>query len=137
MHILRAVITRRRLHLLVTLLLPFMALRAFLPAGYMLGAPAGSESGWGLVMCSQGLYAPPHDAGHSPGDDHQLPQASDHADHCPFAMAAAAVLPVSAIWSMPAPAFTLHFIPAATDELPPATGPPRQAPARAPPALPA
>jgi hypothetical protein len=129
------VITRRRIHLLVTLLLPFMALRAFLPAGYMLGAPGAA--GWALVMCSQGLYAPPHVSGDGHGGGHQLPQDADHSDHCPFAMATAAVIPVSALWSMPAVSFTLHFTPAATDELPPATGPPRQAPARAPPALPA
>ena len=134
MHILPAV-TNRRLHLLVTLLLPFMALRAFLPAGYMLGAPPAGETGWALVMCSQGLYAAAHDAGDDHSSGHQLPQGADHGDHCPFAMATAAVLPVAATWSMPAVSFAIHFIPAAVDHLPPATGPPRQAPARAPPAL--
>ncbi|MET0281860.1 MAG: DUF2946 family protein [Steroidobacteraceae bacterium] len=127
--------SRRRLHLLVTLLLPFMALRAFLPVGYMVAAPAAGAGQWGLVMCSEGLFPVTDHAAGAAASGHQQPGDADHSDHCPFASAAAPVIPVAATWSVLVASFTLHFISAARDQLPPATGPPRQSPARAPPAL--
>ncbi len=125
-------ITRRRKHLVLALLLPLLALRTFLPSGYMV-APTAADGGWQLVMCSQGLLAATDDgADHGATGDQHLPQDSGQ---CPFAMAGAAVLPVTTTWSFAITAATLHFIPAALEQLPPATGPPRQTAARAPPTL--
>jgi hypothetical protein len=77
------------------------ALRALIPAGYMLAAVEGHTR---LVMCPAGVYhgVPRHamsDMGHALGMNHAAHEALA-ADHCPFALAggsgllSAASLPV-------------------------------------------
>lgn len=127
----RILISRRRLHLVLTLLLPLMALRALLPAGYM---PVSENGELRVVMCSQGLMQPgdPADNGNDRGDGHQLPP---NAGECPFAHAMVAAPPVAATLGIAVPAPVLLFVSRTDGQLPPATGPPRRTPARAPPAF--
>jgi hypothetical protein len=121
------VLTRRRLHLVIALLLPLMALRSLLPAGYMTVAEHGTLR---IVMCSAGL-ALSADAGKS-STDHQLPGDSGT---CSFAHAAVSAPPVQHVVTLLDPPRELLFVSRSVDTLPPATGPPRMAAARAPPAL--
>jgi hypothetical protein len=119
--------SRRRLRLLIALLLPLMALRALLPAGYMVAADPGELR---VVMCSDGLAAwgthalpdQQHEDGHQPaGED------------CPFANATFNAPATHLLSSVAAPVPELRFASAASAQLPLATGPPRQTGARAPP----
>jgi hypothetical protein len=120
------VIARRHLHLLIALLLPLMVMRGLLPAGYMAVAEEGELR---IVMCSAGL-AMPGDAGSgSDSDDNPAPDSGN----CLFAHAATVAPPVQVVLAVTtAPV----FVPLPSDDstsLPPATGPPRLAAARAPP----
>jgi hypothetical protein len=72
-------VNRHRLQLVIALLLPFMALRALLPAGFM---PSADGDGPRLVLCSDGLSA--WNAGGGPSQ----PAHGDAGDDCPFAHAA-------------------------------------------------
>jgi hypothetical protein len=131
------VISRRRLHLVITLLLPLMALRAFMPAGYMVAPVVNAAHGatqWALVMCREGMLPRADSGADQPGPGQHQP-GTDDTDHCAFAATAAVPLPAEASWSQLVPSFMVHLVSAAADQLPPATGPPRQAPARAPPPL--
>jgi hypothetical protein len=121
--------SRRRLHLVIALLLPFMALRGFLPAGYMPRAEGGELR---IVMCSAGL-ALPAGGGHDDGD-RRLP---GHGTDCPFALAqAGGIAPPSPHGLVQvAPPRIIRLQSLTTDSLPPATGPPRRATVRGPPAL--
>jgi hypothetical protein len=123
------VIARRHLHLLIALLLPLMVMRGMLPTGYMAVTEAGKLR---IVMCSAGLAAP-GDSDSAPDRDNQRTQDSGG---CLFAHAAGVAPPVQAGVVPAAPPARLQFSFAATSHLPPATGPPRLAAARAPPHLP-
>lgn len=81
----------RRLHLVLALLLPLMALRALLPAGYM---PVSEGGELRIAMCSAGLSAPDSPDG-APADDGQLPAATDS---CPFAIAGSMAPPPQSGW---------------------------------------
>lgn len=119
-------ISRRRLHLVLTLLMPLLLLRALLPAGYMVAA---AEDGPRMVLCSAGLAGLGAPAGDSP---HELPAA---ADDCAFAHAAVYAPAPQRMPGSLAPALELRFLSQSSDDLPPSTGPPRGFRARAPPAL--
>lgn len=117
--------SRRRLRLLIALLLPLMALRALLPAGYMVAAESGEL---GIVMCSDGLAAwgtpapdPEHEDGQPAGED------------CAFANATFNAPTPHLLTSVTAPVPEFRFDSVSSAQLPPATGPPRQTGARAPP----
>jgi hypothetical protein len=119
------VIARRHLHLLIALLLPLMVVRGLLPAGYMAAAEGGKLR---IVMCSAGLppASTPDDRG---SGDHSVPDPG----HCVFAHAATLVPPPQAsLVTVAAPA-AFQFSSFDSTTLPPATGPPRAAAARAPP----
>jgi hypothetical protein len=118
------VITRRRLHLVLTLLLPLLTLRALLPTGYMVSA---AQDGPRIVMCSAGLLA-----WHAAADDarHQHPAA---AEDCLFAHAAVSAPPPHYVIGAAIAAPAMQFVAQVSKGLPPATGPPRQTSARAPP----
>jgi hypothetical protein len=119
------VISRRHLRLGIALLLPLLALRALLPAGYM---PIAGTDGVRIVMCSEGV------AGlFTPADDGHHPQPSA-GEACPFAHAALNAPPPQLSVGF-VPLVQAHFLPFAFRELPPAAGPPRQRGARAPPAV--
>lgn len=116
--------SRRRLHLIIALLLLPLSMRALLPAGYMTVA---SADGPRIVLCSGGaadLFATT--------DDGQHPAPSG-GENCPFAHALqSAPPPQLVVIAIAAPAeFSFHSF--ETSQLPPATGPPRQTSARAPP----
>ncbi len=122
------VISRRRLELAVLLLLPLMLLRGLLPAGYMVSTQQGELR---IVMCAGGLQAA---GGDQPGTENGHPDLSGSGD-CPFAQAMFHAPPVQFVTGVAVPAGAVRFISSAAEELPPATGPPRQRAARAPPAL--
>ncbi len=71
----------RRLHLesLSLWLLPFLALRLLLPAGFM---PVASAEGLNLAFCVGGFAVD--------SDASKAPQSRDHADPCPFGVNASA-----------------------------------------------
>jgi hypothetical protein len=120
------VISRRHLHLLIALLLPLMVMRGMLPAGYMAVAEEGKLR---IVMCSAGLTLP-GDA--DPGTDDS--RSSDPGT-CLFAHATSVAPPVLAVVGI-APTHTpVQLVSLESGSLPPATGPPRLAAARAPPAV--
>ncbi len=116
-------LTRRLKRLTIALLLPLLALRGMLPAGYM---PVAEQGELRIVMCSAGLAAwetQPED-----GAGRQLPP---NAGQCAFAQSAAAP-PVIALQPVAAPSlitfaatpraiFVAPWVPAHT---PPARGPP-------------
>lgn len=110
-----------RRHLTIALLLPLLALRALLPAGFMPVVDAGELR---IVMCADGLQLPTGDSGHSD---------SSGGNDCPFAHASLNAPPVQsgAIIALRAPEF--HAVTSANSHLPATTGPPRTAAARAPP----
>lgn len=114
---------RRHLRLVLALLLPLMALRALLPAGTM---PVAEDGGLRIVMCSAGLAQPGDDG------DHELPP---NAGDCPFAHAATLAPPSQPVIGPFTTPITVRFHSTRATTLPPATGPPRVASARAPPAL--
>lgn len=87
------VLTRRRLHLVLALLLPLLALRALLPTGYM---PVTEGGELRFALCSAGLAGPATDE--APAGDQQLPPNSDS---CPFALASAMAPPPVATWHAP------------------------------------
>jgi hypothetical protein len=120
------VISRRRIRHVIALLLPLMVLRALLPAGFM---PVAEHGELRMVMCSAGLALP--------GTDHSGKGTQDHtgSDSCPFAHAAASAPPTQHVVAITEPLREVRFLSLAIDTLPPATGPPRTAAARAPPAL--
>lgn len=122
-------ITRRHLRRVLALLLPLMVLRALLPAGYM---PAAHDGGLRIVMCSAGLALPAGDHDNNSGEGNQPAAGSDD---CPFAHAAISAPPVQFIAAGIEPLRDARFVSSTTDGLPPSTGPPRTAAARAPPAL--
>ncbi len=97
---------RRRLHFVIALLLPLMALRAMLPAGYMLDAGQG---GLRIVMCSEGLQA-------APLGDNSDQSSNGHGQRdsgsCPFAHAAVSAPPPSASPSIAMVRFDAGRIPA-------------------------
>lgn len=113
-------VTRSRRHLLIALLLPLLALRALLPAGYMAEAHAGE---FRLVMCADGLQLPadPGDEGHAAEEE-----------HCLFAQAAQAAVAVAS-WVLPATPALSRTLPGMGHLLAPTTGPPRTDRARGPP----
>jgi hypothetical protein len=117
-------VTASRRRLLIALLLPVLALRVLLPAGFMPVADAGELR---IVMCSDGMQLP----GTGPGD------SGGHPPHemgkCPFASAGFHAPPTQfvATAGMPVLSVQFHSFPAA--DLPPTTGPPRTSAARAPP----
>lgn len=137
--------TRRRLHLLLVLLLPLLALRALLPVGYM---PVADAHGLHLILCnaqradrSTLLHDPArHDAAHHDLAQHGAGQhdpahhgqSGSHGD-CPFAHAPFNAPPPHVASGVLAPAPELHFVVRSFQNLGPLTGPPRQAGARAPP----
>lgn len=124
-------ISRRHLRIAVALLLPLLALRALLPAGYMVANAAGELR---IVMCSTGLAAWGAPAPAMPGDhDKPLP---DHGDDCPFAHSSMQAPPPYLVHSADAPVPVFLFPSNPSDHIPPATGPPRQHGARAPPVSP-
>jgi len=118
---------RRHLHLLIALLLPLMVMRGMLPAGYMATAEGGKLR---IVMCSAGL-APADSRDGSGSGDHSAPDPG----HCLFAHAATLVPPVQATLVAVAVPETVQFSSLESTTLPPATGPPRAAAARAPPSF--
>jgi hypothetical protein len=112
----------------VALLLPLLAMRALLPADYMLAVASGELR---IVMCQPGL-ASWSDAATGMAHQHgkQLP---DHADECPFAHAVANAPPPHIVRGHVSAAPAAGFRAIRSDHQPPATGPPRQHGARAPP----
>ena len=119
-------ISRRNLRLLIALMLPLMVLRGLLPTGYMAAAEGGKLR---IVMCSAGLVA---------GDKSPDTGTGDHTvtdpGHCLFAHAATLAPPAQAVLTVATT--VLHYWSSADFRtLPPATGPPRTAAARAPPAF--
>jgi hypothetical protein len=124
------VISRRHLYLVLTLLMPLLTLRALLPAGYMVAA---AGDGARIVLCSEGFAAL-----HAPADASQQPQPAGDGDgdgDCAFAHAASSAPPPHYVAGAFIPALEVGFRSAVADALPPATGPPRHAGARAPPAF--
>jgi hypothetical protein len=121
------VISRRHMYLVLTLLMPLLTLRALLPAGYMVSA---AGDGPRIVLCSEGLAGWNAAADESRHD--QLPAA---ADDCPFALASLHAPPPHVVTRSFAPTLVSAFLSQSSDQLPPATGPPRQYSARAPPAF--
>jgi hypothetical protein len=113
--------SRRRL--LIALLLPVLALRVLLPAGFMPLAEGGELR---IVMCSEGMQIPGTDS----GDGH--PQGDDMGK-CPFASAGSPAPPSYFVAGAIAAPLGTQFISLAAEDLPPSTGPPRAAAARAPP----
>lgn len=111
--------SRRRL--LIALLLPVLALRVLLPAGFMPVVEAGELR---IVMCAEGLQGQPGDGGHP---------ATEDGNNCPFAHASLNAPPMQsgALVALPAPQFqSISFV---DSNLPATTGPPRTTAARAPP----
>lgn len=122
-------ITRRPLRLGIALLLPLMALRALLPAGFM---PVPDSGGFALVMCSAGLASTAGDPATS-DDDHPRDPGTGL---CAFALAASTVPPPTQhTIALVDPLRESRGFQREPDLFPPATGPPRTAAARAPPAL--
>jgi hypothetical protein len=120
------VFTRRRLHLIIALLLVPLSLRALLPAGYMTVAGADGPR---IMLCSDGaagLFAATDDG------QHQAPAAGED---CPFAHALQSAPPPQVVIAAIAAPAESGFPSSDSSQLPPATGPPRQTGARAPPAL--
>lgn len=118
--------SRRRLYLVLTLLMPLLTLRALLPAGYMVAAEGDGPR---IVMCSGGLAA-----WSAPADsDPHHPQPAAGGEDCAFAHAAMNAPPPHWVAGELVPALQVRFFASASDSLPPATGPPRQGGARAPP----
>ena len=117
------VISSRRLHLVIALMLPIMMMRGLLPAGYMAVAEHGELR---IAMCSGGVA--------SPVDDHGNHAAGG--PDCAFALAHAGTAPPSqhvlALLEPPPAIGLLSFTPASR---PPATGPPRTMAVRGPPLL--
>jgi hypothetical protein len=118
--------TRRRLHFVLALLLPLLALRVLLPAGYMATADA---DGLRIVLCSEGLAA-----WNTPDGDPAPHQQPDGANDCPFAHAALNAPPPHYLAGAAIASTDLGFIPDLSRALPPSVGPPRTGGARAPPA---
>lgn len=95
-------ISRSRLHLVIALLLPLLALKALLPPGYM---PSAGDGQLRIVMCSAGLAA---------FTDHGDPDAPPAAqDSCAFAMAGVAA---------PPPSIAIYWLPSSAPRLPAADG---------------
>lgn len=138
--------SRRRLRLLIVLLLPLLAVRALLPDGYMLATGSGQLR---MVLCDAGLTGwrspAPADQQHDPHQHHDSHQHHDQNQHddgddsptvgenCPFALAAVHAPAPHLLTGVATPAPEFRFLSRYADQLPPATGPPRQASARAPP----
>lgn len=120
-------ISRRRIHLLIALLLPLMVVRGMLPAGYMAAAEDGKLR---IVMCSAGL-TPADTSDGSDSGDHTVPDPGQ----CLFAHAATLVPPMQVELATVAAPATVQLSSLESTTLPPATGPPRAAAARAPPAF--
>jgi hypothetical protein len=118
--------TRRRLHLVLALLLPLLALRALLPAGHMVAMDEGAPR---IVLCSDGLAA-----WNTPDSDPAPHQQPDGANDCPFAHAALNAPPPHYVAGTAVATPDLQFIPDLSRALPPSVGPPRSGGARAPPA---
>jgi hypothetical protein len=120
------VIARRHIHLLIALLLPLMVMRGMLPAGYM---PVADGGVFKIAMCSDGLQQP---LGDGDTDNRHLPGSTGD---CLFAHAASIAPPAQGVVIATGLAELFYFIPAESTSQPPATGPPRLAAARAPPAF--
>lgn len=116
-------IHRRTMRLVLALLLPLVVLRALLPPGTM---PVADQGQLRIVMCSAGLAQPGDD-----GNRELPPNAGD----CPFAHAVTFAPPVQTVVAVAPPPRLVRFLSFDSSTLPPATGPPRAARARAPPAL--
>lgn len=116
----------------VWLLLGFLALRALVPAGFMLAPEAG---GFAFVLCSADMPM-----GHSQASQHHEPPPHTRPDHppdptCPYAQSAGpAPLP-----TFPSFKPTTHFAvlrqPAAATQVFTGSGPRRQPSSRGPPLL--
>jgi hypothetical protein len=119
------VISRRRLHLVLTLLLPLLTLRALLPAGFMVSAAADGPR---IVMCSEGLAA-----WSAAAEDSRHPQPAASGGDCLFALSAASAPPPQYVASGTVPVLNILFLPTVSGEPPHSTGPPRESGARAPP----
>lgn len=129
MHAVRAF--RRRL--LTLLLLPALALRVLVPAGFMPVVEGGELR---MAVCPDAMHLPAsshgnHGLGHHGGDDDQPPARG--MGKCPFANAASSAPPLqfAATLAMPAPAFA--FLAPLAEGVRPSAGPPRETAARAPP----
>lgn len=115
------------MYLVLTLLMPLLTLRALLPAGYMVSA---AGDGPRIVLCSEGL------AGwHAAADESRHDQLPAAGDNCPFALSGMHAPPPHVAVLGFAPALVSTFLQQPSAELPPATGPPRNSGARAPPAF--
>jgi len=116
------VITRRSRRLWIALLLPLLALRAMLPAGYM---PVAADGQLHIVMCSPGLVVQ-SDSGTD--GDHPAPEDGS----CLFAHAAGFAPATEVVYSHLAPPSLSFDIPVAAQRQPTAS-PYRFAAARGPP----
>lgn len=133
----RGVTASRRL--LITLLLPLLAVRMLVPAGFMPVVEGGELR---LALCPQGMqfHGPGHaDADHA-GADHGGAHHGDTDDapradmgKCPFAGVAFAVPPAGFVVAVAMTAPNTLIRSTAAAEFPPSTGPPRATAARAPP----
>jgi hypothetical protein len=100
-------VTRRRLHFVIALLLPLMALRALLPAGYMLDSGHGALR---VVMCSEGLHSAPVGENSDPSNGNGHGQRDSGS--CPFAQATMNAPPPSASPSIVMVRFEAGAVPA-------------------------
>lgn len=121
--------TARRRALLIALLLPVMALRALLPAGYM---PVAGSDGLQVVMCSDGLQWSPAIDTRGERDDHSRLAGTGE---CHFSHGGAKAPPPSILTLAALQVPVAHRMPSPGDEPSLAAGPPRVTAARAPPAL--
>ncbi len=109
------------------LLLPLLAVRALVPAGFMAAPVAGSVQ---IVFCDAGAMAGHHHAGHDGG--HHSPVADPT---CPFAQSAGpAPLPSIPVLAADAAPHSFERI-LAVSQTAPASGPERQQTPRGPPTL--
>lgn len=123
--------SRRRL--LTLLLLPVLALRVLVPAGFMPVVEGGELR---MVVCPDAMHLPEPGHGHHGhenhgGEDDQPPARG--MGKCPFANTGSSAPPVqfAATLAMPAPAFA--FLAPLAEGVRPSAGPPRETTARAPP----
>jgi hypothetical protein len=124
------VIARRQLRRLVAVLLPLLALRALLPAGYMVATDHGQLA---IVMCTPGLAASSAASGEMPAHHHGSKPSPAAADDCPFAHAVINAPPPHQVEGPAPTAPRFHLAARILVLLPPTTGPPRATSARAPP----
>ena len=121
---------RLRLYCLVAFVLPVLALRALVPAGFMAASVDGTLQ---IVLCRPGIMAGGHHHHHH--QNSQDPAPLDVDPTCPYAQSAGpALMPMLPV--LPA-AVAMHRLeaPAATSQTQFGFGPPRQQSPRGPPTL--